>query len=234
MENGDENMKKAQLIINIITAIIIIIILILGYKIVVNNKYSQKYIKELVEINTNTSNYIIEKCFIENESERVEKITQKEDCRKEKYTDTGKVVIYANNLEINESRKTYTETKIQSVDKDGNITEEPYTTKEIIQMHPLKNEFNSYAYINSSNEYKYLGKEKFNYKQCIKCKFILYGESNYIIVWIDEETGFILKEEEYKEGQLNKTVIYNTSINIVDDKDIVIPKLDDYTYYIKE
>ena len=39
MENGDENMKKAQLIINIITAIIIIIILILGYKIVVNNKY---------------------------------------------------------------------------------------------------------------------------------------------------------------------------------------------------
>lgn len=225
-------MKKTQLIINIITVIASIIILILVYKMLINSKYSQRYIKELVDKNTDTTNYIIEKekIFIRSETKNLEKIIQKSDGRKEEYSSTGKIMIYANNLEINESRKTYTEVKVQEIDKDGKVNEKTYTTKEMVKLHPLKNEFNSYIYIDSS-KYEYLGKEKIDNTKCIKGKFTLYEKSNYIIVWIDLKTGFIIKEEEYKEGKLDNIVTYNTKINIVTDQDIIIPKLEDYNYY---
>lgn len=222
---------KKQLIINIITIINIIIIIILSYKMIINSKFSQRFVKELID-NNNTNNYIVikEEYSVKDETTSSEKIVQNENARKEEYLDTGKTIYYYNNFEINKDRKTYKKLESIQVDKNGNEENRvEISTKEIISSHPLKNEFNSYIFLDSSSEYKYLKKEIYKGEECIVVKFIINKEDS-IKVWIDLEIGFILKEENYSTGVLESIVTYNIEKDVETDNILDIPNLNEYTF----
>ena len=229
--------NKIQIIINIFTIINIILILLLGYKMIINNKYSRKYVYELIEKNGNTNNYIIvkERYSFKYGEKEVEKIIQKENARRvEQYGDNYETMtLYANDFAIHMDERTYSKIKGQKVDENGNETDVIVTTKEIISLHPLKNEFDNVPYIDSDG-YKYLNKEKYNGVNCIKIQLIK-NEESYVIMWIDMETGFVLKEEKYNnEGVLECITTYKTNVNNVTDREIDFPDLNTYRYIDRE
>lgn len=223
--------KRLQLIINIVTIINIIIIIILLYKLITENKYSRKFIIELLETNADINNYIIleERYSAETGTTSAKKISQNDNARLVEYLDSKKTILYANNLEINKQAKTYAKLEMNETDENGNRTSKDITTQDIISLHPLRNEFNSFSYVYYSPDYQYLRKEEYNRVKCIVVEFIVNGENDRVIVWIDLKTGFILKEEYYK-TDLKEIITYKTEVNTVEDNEIDIPNLSDYTY----
>ncbi len=224
--------NKKQLLINIITIINVVIIAIFIYQMVINSIYSRKFAKELIEKNGNTSNYILskEKYLIEKDTTEIEKVVQMEDARKIIYEDTGKVMLYYNDCEINEKLKRYSKTKAT----DNGEEEILITTKEIISMNPLKSQYESYNNIISSyRNYKYLGKEKIDSISCIIVKCTMDNKVDYIKVWINLDNGFVIKEESYKDNILESIVTYKTEVNTVTSDIVEIPNLDEYTYIEK-
>lgn len=224
--------NKKQLIINIITIINVVIIAIFIYQMVTNSIYSRKFAKELIEKNGNTSNYILlkEKDQIEKDTKDIEKIVQMEDARKIIYEDTDNIVLYYNDCEINEKVKRYSTTKANDNVK-GKI---PITTKDIISMNPLKSQYESYNDIISSHrDYKYLGKEKIDNTNCVVVQCTMDNKVDYIKVWISLDSGFVIKEENYKDNILESILTYKTEVNTVTSDIVEIPNLDEYTYIEK-
>ena len=224
--------NKKQLIINIITITNVVIIAIFIYQMVTNSIYSRKFAKELIEKNGNTSNYILlkEKYQIEKDTKDIEKVVQMEDARKIIYEDTDNIVLYYNNCEINEKVKRYSTTKTN----DNVKGEIPITTKDIISMNPLKSQYESYNDIISSyRDYKYLGKEKIDNTNCVVVQCTMDNKVDYIKVWISLDSGFVIKEENYKDNILESIVTYKTEVNTVTSDIVGIPNLDEYTYIEK-
>ena len=224
--------NKKQLIINIITITNVVIIAIFIYQMVTNSIYSRKFAKELIEKNGNTSNYILlkEKYQIEKDTKDIEKVVQMEDARKIIYEDTDNIVLYYNNCEINEKVKRYSTTKAN----DNVKGEIPITTKDIISMNPLKSQYESYNNIISSyRNYKYLGKEKIDNTNCVVVQCTMDNKVDYIKVWISLDSGFVIKEENYKDNILESIVTYKTEVNTVTSDIVGIPNLDEYTYIEK-
>lgn len=224
--------NKKQLIINIITITNVVIIAIFIYQMVTNSIYSRKFAKELIEKNGNTSNYILlkEKYQIEKDTKDIEKVVQMEDARKIIYEDTDNIVLYYNNCEINEKVKRYSTTKAN----DNVKGEIPITTKDIISMNPLKSQYESYNDIISSyRDYKYLGKEKIDNTNCVVVQCTMDNKVDYIKVWISLDSGFVIKEENYKDNILESIVTYKTEVNTVTSDIVGIPNLDEYTYIEK-
>ena len=224
--------NKKQLIINIITITNVVIIAIFIYQMVTNSIYSRKFAKELIEKNGNTSNYILlkEKYQIEKDTKDIEKVVQMEDARKIIYEDTDNIVLYYNNCEINEKVKRYSTTKAN----DNVKGEIPITTKDIISMNPVKSQYESYNDIISSyRDYKYLGKEKIDNTNCVVVQCTMDNKVDYIKVWISLDSGFVIKEENYKDNILESIVTYKTEVNTVTSDIVGIPNLDEYTYIEK-
>ena len=199
---------------------------------VTNSIYSRKFAKELIEKNGNTSNYILlkEKYQIEKDTKDIEKVVQMEDARKIIYEDTDNIVLYYNNCEINEKVKRYSTTKAN----DNVKGEIPITTKDIISMNPLKSQYESYNDIISSyRDYKYLGKEKIDNTNCVVVQCTMDNKVDYIKVWISLDSGFVIKEENYKDNILESIVTYKTEVNTVTSDIVGIPNLDEYTYIEK-
>lgn len=216
-----EKDKKIQMVINIVTVINIIIIVWLGYYLIVKSKYTVKYIKALSEKSMKCYNYMIE---IESEELQTKekyhtKIFQKENERREDIISENVTLWDANDVHIfedrTENRRVYSEWK---------------TEQEI-----LYNEIDWWKYVNNEN-FKYMGNEKYNASNCI----VLYyedanteyhsGENIWVSykIWVDEETGSILKEEQYSEGKLIEVTKYNIQFNCVTDKEIDLPDLKNF------
>ena len=47
-------------------------------------------------------------------------------------------------------------------------------------------------------------------------------------IWVDEETGSVLKEEQYSEGKLIEVTKYNIQFNCVTDKEIDLPNIEGF------
>ena len=224
---------KVQLIINIITITIAIIVIILAYYMITNSKYSRKFVKELIEKNGETHNYIIEieSNSINDTETTIQKITQKDDARKEENIKRETITWYANDFVIiKDTEKTYSKLDGGIVDENGERKKIYIPTSEIISINPLKSEFNSYADTYNDSNYKFLKKENYNDIKCIVVEFSSVNEENKTKAWIDLETGFVLKEEEYSGGILERTTKYKVEANVVTNEDIDLPNLDEYTY----
>lgn len=225
--------KEVQRIINIIVIINITIIFMLGYHIIINNKYSKKFIYELTEKNINNGNFILEKeeNIIKEGKINKTKIIQKEDARREENLNNGEIIWYANDLVIikNIDEKIYYRQKAGETDIGGNTTYRYMTTKDILAYSTLRNDFKCVNFMMNSQNYKYLKKEKYNDTKCI----VVYIEDYKAKVWINLETGFILKEELYLNGTLESITTYKVETNIVTDKEIDVPNLKEYTFIDK-
>lgn len=225
--------EKVQRIINIIVIVNAIIIFVLVYHLIINNKYSKKFIYELTEKNINNDNFILEKeenIIKEGQSNKT-RITQKEDARREENLNNGEIKWYANDLVImqNSDEKIYYRQKAGETDINGNTTYRYMTTKDILTYSTLRNDFKCVNFMMNSQNYKYLKKEKYNDTECI----VVDIEDYQAKVWINLETGFILKEELYLNGTLESITTYKVETNIVTDKEIDLPNLEEYTFIDK-
>lgn len=225
--------KIMQRIINIIVIINIIIILLLGYHMIINNKYSRKFIYELMEKNINSDNFILEKeeNIVKDGKISKTRIIQKEDARREETLNNGKIKWYANDLVIikNTDEKIYYKQKAGEDDINGNTTYRYMTTKDVLTYSTLRNEFYCINFMMNSQDYKYLKKEKYNGTECIVIEFdkILDYDAR---IWIDLETGFTLKEELYLDGTLESITTYKVETDIVTDNEIGLPNLEEYKF----
>ena len=204
----------------------------LVYNMVVTNKYSRKFVQELADINSNVFNYTItkENHSLEDDDITTVRITQSNKARKEENLDTGNTILYYDDLKIDQDNMLYYEIEREKIDKVGNRVDLKLSTSEILSWYPLKNQFESFKYINSNSDYKYLKTEKYNGSKCLVVEFI-YNEYDEIIkVWLNLKNGLIEKEENYKENKLESVVTYKTEINNVTDTNIYIPDLKEYTY----
>ena len=225
--------EKVQRIINTIVIVNVIIIFVLGYHLIINNKYSKKFIYELTEKNINNSNFILEKeeNIIKEGQLNKTRITQKEDARREENLNNGEIKWYANDLVIikNSDEKIYYRQKAGETDINGNTTYRYMTTKDILAYSTLRNDFKCVNFMMNSQNYKYLKKEKYNDTECI----VVDIEDYQAKVWINLETGFILKEELYLNGTLESITTYKVETNIVTDKEIDLPNLEEYIFIDK-
>lgn len=216
-----EKDKKIQMVINIVTVINIIVIIILGYHLIVKSKYNVRYIESIAKKSMKYYNYMIE---IESEELQTKekyhtKIFQKENARREDIISENVTRWNANDVHIfedrTENRRVYSDWK---------------TEQEI-----LYNEIDWWKYVNNEN-FKYIGNEKYNDLNCIVLYYedanIEYhsGENIWVSykIWVDEETGSILKEEQYSEGKLIEVTKYNIQFNCVTDKEIDLPDLKNF------
>lgn len=224
-----------QLIINVITIINIIAIIVFSYYLYINNQYSRGKVYEILEKNINNMNYSIEieDNFIKEGKTSFMKIIQKENARKEENLTDQSIKWYANDFIIikRTDDKVYYREEKQITDINGNITHSYSTTDE--KINKLIYEFSSLVYINNSDiDYKYLKKETYNNQKCIVIE--LTNIESYPItdikIWIDLESGFVLKEEYYCEKELGRVIKYTTNINCVTDNEIKLPDLTEYTF----
>lgn len=224
-----------QLIINVITIINIIAIIVFSYYLYINNQYSRGKVYEILEKNINNMNYSIEieDNFIKEGKTSFMKIIQKENARKEENITDQSIKWYANDFIIikRTDDKVYYREEKQITDINGNITHSYSTTDE--KINKLIYEFSSLVYINNSDiDYKYLKKETYNNQKCIVIE--LTNIESYPItdikIWIDLESGFVLKEEYYCEKELERVIKYTTNINCVTDNEIKLPDLTEYTF----
>ncbi len=224
-----------QLIINVITIINIIAIIVFSYYLYINNQYSRGKVYEILEKNINNMNYSIEieDNFIKEGKTSFMKIIQKENARKEENLTDQSIKWYANDFIIikRTDDKVYYREEKQITDINGNITHSYSTTDE--KINKLIYEFSSLVYINNSDiDYKYLKKETYNNQKCIVIE--LTNIESYPItdikIWIDLESGFVLKEEYYCEKELERVIKYTTNINCVTDNEIKLPDLTEYSF----
>lgn len=89
---------------------------------------------------------------------------------------------------------------------------------------PIFETINDFTY-----QYTYLKEENYNNHNCIV--FQLDKDNNYLKIWIDSDSGFVLKTEE-KGDTSTETIEYYINFNSVTDDDI--KKLDLTEYEIKE
>lgn len=227
--------NSKQLIINIITIINIIVIIAFIYYIYINNQYSRGKVYEILEKNINNINYSIEieDNFIKEGKTSFMKIIQKENARKEENITDQSIKWYANDFIIVNTidEKVYYREENQITDINGNITHSYSTTDD--KINKLIYEFSSLVYINNSDiDYKYLKKETYNNQKCIVIE--LTNIESYSItdikIWIDLESGFVLKEEYYCEKELERLIRYTTNINCITDNEIKLPDLTEYTF----
>ena len=91
-------------------------------------------------------------------------------------------------------------------------------------------------YIDNADEYKYIKKEIYRKQECIVFELrnvyrITDGEKNKSYdckYWINNENGFILKQEKYCEGILEETITYTVREGCVTKEDIKQPNLEEY------
>ncbi len=74
-------------------------------------------------------------------------------------------------------------------------------------------------------QYTYLKEENYNNHNCIV--FQLDKNNNYLKIWIDSDSGFVLKTEE-KDGTSTEIIEYYINFNSVTDDDIKKPDLTEY------
>lgn len=227
--------NSKQLIINIITIINIIVIIAFIYYTYINNQYSRGKVYEILENNINNINYSIEikDNFIKEGKTSFMKIIQKENARKEENITDHSIKWYANDFIIINTidKKVYYKEENQITDINGNITHSYSTTDD--KINKLIYEFGSLVYINNSDiDYKYLKKEIYNNQKCIVIELtnIESYPTTDIKIWIDLESGFVLKEEYYCEKELERVIKYTTNINCVTDNEIKLPDLTEYTF----
>lgn len=217
--------KIIKIVINLITLLNIIIIFFIIYHLIINNKYSRSYIRELLDKNKNCTNYIVEtqELIVETNEITTEKVTQYNNISKIEYlgNNVNSIIFNINNLKFFE-------------DKYNNIKQYVYSenSTEILGNRIF------IPYINDSNyNYKYIKNENFNNVGCIVVEFkntkpttdteILFTYK----LWIDKNNGFVLKEEEYNNDKLYKITNYKVNINCVTDSDIVLPDIDQYEFF---
>ena len=223
-ENKFMKQKNKQIIVNIITIINIVIIIIFMYNLSVNSRYSRKYIKELLEKGYNYKNYIIqiEKKLTSTNELEITKITQKEDARKVEYVNKKITKWYLNDIVIvDDEQNNIRQYAIQSTQNSLNV---------------LGEQFEIYMYIDNADEYKYIKKETYKDKKCIvfelknvyKDTSEAEAKSYDCKYWIDNESGFILKQEKYCEGILEETTTYSVKECCVTNEDIKQPNIEEY------
>ncbi len=213
--------KKIQMVINIVTVINIIVIIILGYHLIVKSKYNVRYIESIAKKSMKYYNYMIEiekEDMLTKEVER-QKVFQRENERREELISQNITNWYANELRLHEDRNNHIKT---------------YSFYGMCQ-DILYNDVDWWKYINNEN-FKYIGSENYNHSNCI----ILYyedanteyhsGENIRVSykIWVDEETGSVLKEEQYSEGKLIEVTKYNIQFNCVTDKEIDLPNIEGF------
>ena len=84
--------------------------------------------------------------------------------------------------------------------------------------------------LENMQEYEYKGEEKYNEYNCIMVNFIWYYEGKKIEneLWIDKESGFIMKIIFKEDGKEIGRGEYNYKFNCVTDEDVKEPDLTNY------
>lgn len=206
--------------IKILIIVIVILIIILGIKISGVSLFKQKdeiTLEELKEIASKAKN-------IENYSCEY---TMGFNC-KEKFNKNKEI-----SIKQTEEREYITWIDYEN-DEQIVISEE-----ESIAIISTISEYNSNSYkelentLNNSQieEYEYLGKENYNGYECIHVKFrnnVDSEEESEVEMWIDENSGFIMKYILIYYNQEPITIEYNIDFNCVTDQDVERPDLSKY------
>ena len=198
-------MKKEILIIG---AIIVILVIVLGVKIIMPKEekvITTEQIKEKMLSFYNYTNYTYE---IMQEGEKTTKKVKDNII----VTESEEIISWIDGntdtlIAINKKEKNYTTLKLDSTNKEA------LYKKDFLDMKSLINIYGDELY--------YINDENCNGR---KCWLIQVGKDN-TKYWIDEETGFVLKYE-YESGNGAE---FNIKINNVTDKDVESPDLSRYT-----
>lgn len=195
-------MKKGILVL---VAIILVLALILGIKIITsdNKSYTPEAIRKKILSAYDYTNYTYE-------------------CMQDGEKTTKKV---RGNIIVTENDKTYSwvdgdAMSMVTIDKEKNtylMTSLNSSTKNLLykkDFMDIKSLLNSYG-----NDLIYLGDESFNGRNCLRIRA---GEDTEYL--IDEETGFVLKYEA-NDGTLAE---FNIEINNVTENDVKLPDLSKY------
>ena len=186
-------------------AIILVLALILGIKIIKTEKkdYTPEKIKKMILSAYDYTNYTYE--YIQNGQKTTKKVR-------------GNIIVTENDntyswidgdtmsmVTIDKEKNTYLMTSLNSTTKDL------LYKKDFID---IKSVLNKYG-----NDLIYLGNESFNGRNCLRIRV---GEDAQYL--IDEETGFVL-EYENADGTLKE---FNIEINNVTEDDVKLPDLSKY------
>ena len=195
-------MKKGILVL---VAIILVLALILGIKIITsdNKSYTPEAIKKKILSAYDYTNYTYE--YMQDGEKTTKKVR--------------------GNIIVTENDKTYSwvdgdAMSMVTIDKEKNtylMTSLNSTTKDLLYKKDfigIKASINSYG-----NNLIYLGDESFNGRNCLRIRA---GEDTEYL--IDEETGFVLKYEA-NDGTLAE---FNIEINNVTENDVKLPDLSKY------
>jgi len=196
-------------IIKILLSIIIICVILLGCKILfkgsTHSQYDRTTIINLLAKITECNNY-----YCEYEYDERNKVTYK----------------FKNNIVVSEF---YGICAYIDYNTNENFLLNKNEKRAIVSN--VESNYNTYApsifqTINDfSYQYTYFKKENYNNHNCIV--FQLDKNDDYLKVWIDIDSGFVLKSEE-KEDDSIETTEYNINIGSVTDEDIKKPDLTEY------
>lgn len=201
-------MKKKNIVIIILTIINIMIIALCINKIIINEQFSRRKLRQLYNSNSECVNYTANMNYynFKTQYNDAKEIKYKEDRYQEK--SSNGTMWYIGN-------KVYVE-----------------NTKEIIELDDffnikLGNLFNLYMYIdNDTYEYQFIKKEK---KADYFCWVIeLKKEEEKHRFWIESNTGIVLKEEIYEGKEKLEEYQYKVTINNVTQEELKIPNLEQY------
>lgn len=223
---------KNKKIVKVIWSLILICVVILGAIIIKEkSEYTLEETKELVKkgIELPDNIYLITKYYDEKENE------------------IGKIEIQKSGnyeyIKQEEDGRVYCETFVDY--NEEKLITVMHTNENIFiwnnhQKQEITEDTNEFIYSSKRNElyahvgiYKFLGREKVNDRKCIVVSLTdNYKEGLYVTnYYIDMETGYILKQEDIKDGNVNSIMINQYFENVVKEEDIKKYNAEEYTDY---
>ena len=214
--------------IRVLVIIILILVVILGIKISGIKIFEKKgeltleQVKEIVAKSENITNYYCEKEGEENGF--FKSIKRKDNIKVEEPEETrSNYIIYR---WINDEKN-----KVVCV---SNSYHKDYPNKKVAVVQYTDLYKGNYyqqslfdSILNQMEEYEYKGEEIYNKYDCIVVNFKMNDKSN-VELWIDKESGFIMKEIIEEDGKTTYEVKLNYKFNCVTDDDVKEPDLSNY------
>lgn len=215
-------MKKKKIIICIIITVLIVVVGILVY-LKLNYYKTEKPMYELTQNLNNYNNLHIHTVRISDKYGTLEKDRYWKD---NEYKEKDSSNAENDCAYINSNEKTFI--SILEEDKSVYISENDITTD--MEINNKSHNFTGIFCIDIKNlnqDYQYLGTENINNKECYKIFVSNKNQVDTATLWIEKETGFVLKLEEFFDGE---TITYENTYEIgtVTDDDVKKPDIQAY------
>lgn len=200
-------------IVNGIIIVFIIIIVMIGFAYIHNNrKWTRNKVVELMKKTENYNNF---------------EITY----------NNGEKVLYRNNVLLQKNSEITIWTNYETKEKISIIQNEQYPNGKVIVENNVENDYEGLRYYlkyisNNTYYYKYIDEEKYNQKECVIIELENKNENVCIKLYIDKANGTTVKAEYYKINENERTLEisneYNIKLDQVTNNDIIKPDLTKY------